>query len=253
MSSPAVQYAHFLFETGNSMTEIGSLSIVATPIGNIQDITILAIETLKLADAIVCEERKEGSRLLKRLGIKPNELIPLNEHNENEKDERITEILSLILQGKHLALISDCGTPVFSDPGALLIRQAVQFNIPVVPVPGASSLMATLSILEESLERFIFGGFLPRESTKRMQELKDLDKPGLPVVLMDTPYRLSRLLEEVATAYGKGRRITLACDLTLPTESIFRGPVHEVRRMVENRKAEFILVVHTASKTRQIG
>lgn len=235
------------------MTKTGSLWIVATPIGNPGDITLRAIEILKSADAVICEERKEGSKLLKKLGIKANELIPLNEHNEQEKSERIDEILGLLLQGKQMALISDCGTPVFSDPGALLIRQAVHFNLPVIPVPGPSSLMAALSILDESLDKFIFGGFLPREADKRIQELKDLDKTGLPIVLMDTPYRLNRLLEEVTTALGKGRRITLACDMTQPSEGIFRGPVHEVQNKVTNRNAEFILVVHQQGKVRHIG
>ncbi len=228
------------------MPKTGCLYIVATPIGNIQDITLRAIETLKSVDAIICEERKEGSKLLKRLDIKARELIPLNEHNESEKSERINEIIMLLHEGRQLALISDCGTPVFSDPGALLIQQAVMFNVPVVPVPGASSLMATLSILDESLDRFMFGGFLPRDSDKRLEELKSLDRSGYPIILMDTPYRLNRLLDEIGSAYGKGRRITLACDLTLPSESIFRGTIKQVQQKVADRKAEFILVVHAS-------
>lgn len=230
------------------MTKNGCLYIVATPIGNIQDITLRAIETLKSVDIIVCEERKEGSKLLKRLDIKAKELIPLNEHNEREKGERINEIMMLLHEGKQLALISDCGTPVFSDPGALLIQQAAMFNVPVVPIPGPSSLMATLSVLDESLDRFVFGGFLPRQSDKRLHELKNLDRSGYPIILMDTPYRLNRLLDEIGSAYGKGRRITLACDLTLPSESIFRGSVKQIQQKVKGRKAEFILVVHAAGK-----
>jgi len=232
------------------MPQTGRLYIVATPIGNIQDITLRAIETLKSVDVIVCEERKEGSKLLKRLEIKPKELIPLNEHNEREKSERIDEILMLLHQGNQIALISDCGTPVFSDPGALLIQQAAMFNVPVVPIPGPSSLMATLSILDESLDRFVFGGFLPRQSEKRLSVLKSLDRSGYPIVLMDTPYRLNRLLDEIGSAYGKGRRITLACDLTLPSESIFRGSIKQVQQKVKGRKAEFILVVHAARRGR---
>ena len=228
------------------MPKTGRLYIVATPIGNIQDITLRAIETLRSADAIICEERKEGSKLLKRLDIKARELIPLNEHNESEKSERINEIIMLLHEGKQLALISDCGTPVFSDPGALLIQQAALFNVPVIPIPGASSLMATLSILDESLDRFVFGGFLPRDSEKRLEELKSLDRSGYPIILMDTPYRLNRLLDEIGSAYGKGRRITLACDLTLPSESIFRGTIKQVQQKVTDRKAEFILVIHSS-------
>jgi 16S rRNA (cytidine1402-2'-O)-methyltransferase len=238
-------------QTGNiTMPKTGRLYIVATPIGNIHDITLRAIETLKSADAIICEERKEGSKLLKRLDIKAKELMPLNEHNEREKSERINEIILLLHEGKQLALISDCGTPVFSDPGALLIQQAVLFNVPVIPIPGPSSLMAALSVLDESLERFVFGGFLPRDSDKRLEELKTLDRSGYPIILMDTPYRLNRLLDEIGSAYGKGRRITLACDLTLPNESIHRGTIKQIQAQVAGRKAEFILVVHAARKNK---
>ena len=219
------------------MPKTGCLYIVATPIGNFQDITLRAIDTLKSVDAIICEERKEGSKLLKRLDIKARDLIPLNEHNEREKSERINEIIMLLHEGKQLALISDCGTPVFSDPGALLIQQAAMFNVPIIPIPGASSLMATLSILDESLDRFVFGGFLPRDSEKRLEELKSLDRSGYPIILMDTPYRLNRLLDEIGSAYGKGRRITLACDLTLPSEKIFRGTIKQVQEKVADRKA----------------
>jgi 16S rRNA (cytidine1402-2'-O)-methyltransferase len=233
------------------MPKTGCLYIVATPIGNIQDITLRAIETLRSVDAVICEEHKEGSKLLKRLDIKARELIPLNEHNERDKSERINEIILLLHEGKQLALISDCGTPVFSDPGALLIQQAVMFNVPVIPVPGASSLMATLSVLDESLDRFVFGGFLPRDSEQRLEELKTLDRVGYPIVLMDTPYRLKRLLDEIGSTYGKGRRITLACDLTLPSESIYRGTIKQVQQKVTDRKAEFILVVHTAQIPKQ--
>ena len=185
------------------------------------------------------------------MDIKARELIPLNEHNERDKSERINEIILLLHEGKQLALISDCGTPVFSDPGALLIQQAVMFNVPVIPVPGASSLMATLSVLDESLDRFVFGGFLPRDSEQRLEELKTLDRVGYPIVLMDTPYRLKRLLDEIGSTYGKGRRITLACDLTLPSESIYRGTIKQVQQKVTDRKAEFILVVHTAQIPKQ--
>ena len=116
------------------------LSIVAIPIGNPEDITLRAIETLRQADAIICEEIKEASKLLKRLEITGKELIPLNEHNEIELVPSL--LMRLVQTNQHMALISDCGTPVFSDPGAALIGQAADYGIQVTPVPGASSLMA---------------------------------------------------------------------------------------------------------------
>ncbi len=127
----------------------GTLYIVSTPIGNPDDITLRAIEVLKSADAVVCEEYKPGSTLLKRLGIAGKELLLLNEHNE---EVQAADLLVRLLNGETLALFSDCGTPVFADPGAYLIQLAAGSGVKVTPVPGASSLMAALSVLDMKLE-----------------------------------------------------------------------------------------------------
>jgi 16S rRNA (cytidine1402-2'-O)-methyltransferase len=219
------------------------LSIVAIPIGNPADITLRAIETLREVDAIICEEVKDASTLLKRLDIKGKELIVLNEHNEVELVPSL--IMRMFQSNLHLALISDCGTPVFSDPGAALVGQAADFGIQVTPIPGASSLMAALSVLGVRLDHFIFAGFLPREPDARRHELTRLRGLRMPVVVMDTPYRMIAVLEDVSKTFGKGAQITLACDLTLPKESIFRGPVGEIKGQVSQRKAEFILIIHS--------
>ena len=221
----------------------GKIYIVATPIGNPADITLRAIETLRQADAIICEEQREGSSLLKRLGISPRELILLNEHNEQEL---VPELVNrILLNGGVFALITDCGTPVFADPGHGLIRAASQMGITVSPVPGPSSHLAALSILDFQPERFYFGGFLPRPPEERRRELTRLRGLRIPVVLMDTPYRLSALLEDVGRAFGKGHQVTIAADLTLSSETILRGPVGELKRQLNNRKAEFILIIHS--------
>ena len=223
------------------------LSIVAIPIGNPADITFRAVETLRQADAVICEEIKDASILLKRLDIVGKELISLNEHNE---EEQVANLVMRMLQGNHhFALISDCGTPVFSDPGSMLIRQASDFGIQVTPVPGPSSLMAALSVLEFKLERFVFAGFLPRDPDVRRRELTRLRGLRMPVIVMDTPYRLVALLDDVSKTFGKGAAVTLACDLSLPKEAIFRGPVSEVKQQVGPRKAEFILIIHSISTT----
>jgi 16S rRNA (cytidine1402-2'-O)-methyltransferase len=143
-----------------------------------------------------------------------------------------------------MALISDCGTPVFSDPGHLLIHTCGENGIQVTPLPGASSLMAILSVLDFKLEKFYFSGFLPRETDQRKVELSRLKSIRIPIVVMDTPYRLSKLLEEIEAVFGKGCFITLACDLTLPTETIIRERIDLVRKKIGARKAEFILVIH---------
>lgn len=220
------------------------LSIVAIPIGHPDDITLRAIETLRQADAIICEEIKEASKLLKRLEITGKELIPLNEHNEIELVPSL--LMRLVQTNQHMALISDCGTPVFSDPGAALIGQAADYGIQVTPVPGASSLMAALSVLGFKADRFVFGGFLPRDPDVRRRELTRLRGLRMAVVLMDTPYRMAALLEDVSKTFGKGAEVTLACDLTLPKETIYRGPVSEIKQRAAQRKAEFILIIHNA-------
>lgn len=222
--------------------QTGRLFIVATPIGNPGDITLRALETLRSADAVVCEELREGSTLLKRLGIAARELIALNEHNENELVPELVK--RMLLNGHSLALISDAGTPVFADPGHHLIAQAVEMGIVVSPIPGASSLMAALSVLDFKLERFVFAGFLPREPEQRRRELIHLRSLRKPVILMDTPYRLASLLQDVSRTFGKNQKITLAMDLTLPGEKILRGTVDEITSQTGSRKAEFILIVH---------
>lgn len=222
------------------MKNPGTLSIVATPIGNPADITLRAIEVLKDVDAVVCEEAKPGSTLLKRLGITDKELVLLNEHNE---PETAAVLLMRMLNGESFALISDCGTPVFADPGAYLIQLASSSGIKVIPVPGASSLMAALSVLDFKIDQFYVGGFLSRDPEQRRKELARLRGMKVPVVLMDTPYRLKALLEDVSRVFGKQIFVTVAFDLTLPTESIIRGDAVDVTRQVANRKGEFILIV----------
>jgi len=218
----------------------GTLFIVATPIGNPGDITLRAIETLKSVDAVVCEEYKPGSTLLKKLGIEGKELVLLNEHNEPEVG---ADLLVRLLNGQNLALFSDCGTPVFSDPGSYLIQLAASSGVKGSPVPGASSLMAALSVLDFHLERFIFAGFLPRDPEQRKRALTHYRGQHMPVILMDTPYRLGSLLDDVIKVFGKQQWVTVAFDMTLPSEFIFRGEAAAIRRQVGPRKGEFILIV----------
>lgn len=223
------------------MPRTGQLFIVATPIGNMRDITLRALEVLHEADAVICEELRQGSKLLKKLGVTAKELITLNEHNEATQ---APVIVSRLLEGQSMALISDCGTPVFADPGHFLIKQAIQAGLDVVPIPGPSSLSATLSVLDFKLEKFVFGGFLPRNPLQRNQELKRLRALNMPVVLMDTPYRMSALLDEVVRVFGQKQQVTLACNLTMPNEKIYRGSVQDIRASLRNHKAEFILILH---------
>jgi 16S rRNA (cytidine1402-2'-O)-methyltransferase len=222
------------------MIEKGRLYVVATPIGNPRDITLRALDVLQGVDAVICEEYREGSTLLKKLGIS-KEIILVNEHNEAQQAPAIAERLR---QGEALAIISDGGTPVFADPGATLIRVLVEQGIPVVPVPGPSSLMATLSILDFKLDRFIYAGFLPRDRAERRKALKHLRMNRFPIILMDAPYRLVPLLDDLDAVYGGSTAITLAMDLTMEGEVLFRGTIDEARKQLGQRKSEFVMIVH---------
>lgn len=222
------------------MIEKGRLYIVATPIGNPRDITLRALDILQEVDAVICEEYREGSTLLKKLGI-TKEIVLINEHNEGEQ---APQIAMRLLQNQSMALISDCGTPVFADPGATVIRHLVEMGIPVVPVPGPSSLMAALSILDFKIDRFIYAGFLPRDRNERKKALKYLRSTRYPIILMDAPYRLGPLLADLEEVYGGGAALTLAIDISLPGETIFRGTVSEAQKRLGQRKSEFVLIMH---------
>ncbi|MBW7888585.1 MAG: 16S rRNA (cytidine(1402)-2'-O)-methyltransferase [Bacteroidetes bacterium] len=221
----------------------GILYLVATPIGNYADITFRAVEVLRNVDIVVYEERKEGNRLLSHLKIeKPVE--SLNEHNEAAAT---FHILNYLKQGKHVALISDCGTPVFSDPGQLLVQKAFEQKIKVVPVPGASSLMPALTVSGFSINQFVYYGWLSPKRPRRIAELQKLRSEKKTIVLMDTPYRLTALIRDIADVFGNTRRLCVAFELTLPDEEIFHGTAQQLLQQFENeeKKGEFVIVIES--------
>jgi len=227
----------------------GILHVVATPIGNPDDITWRAVRILKEADGVVCEEIKEGKKLLHRLGIdKP--LFTLNEHNE---EEATAEILEKLREGKRLALISDCGTPLLADPGQHLVAAAHAHGIPVSPIPGPSALTAALSVCGIPPERFLFYGFLSPKKEERRRELAHLKQVPYPIVLFETPYRLLPLLEDIVRCMGPGRPVVLTYNLTLPGELILRDSAAAILSLCRERKlkGEFVLVLckRTGSET----
>lgn len=231
----------------------GTLYLVATPIGNYDDITFRAINVLKLADVVVYEERKEGQRLLAHYGISEKLVESLNEHNEAAASFHILEHLK---QGKNVALISDAGTPVFSDPGQIIVRKAIDLQIPVVPIPGASSLMPALTVCGFSIEQFLFYGFLSPKTPRRISELRQLRTEKRTMVFMEAPYRLVPLLRDLAEVFANDRRVCIAFNLTMPDEQIFRGTSLELYRSFEKKgtKGEFVVVVEgtvTAKRERQ--
>jgi 16S rRNA (cytidine1402-2'-O)-methyltransferase len=219
----------------------GILYLVATPIGNLEDITFRAVRVLKEAEVVVYEERKEGLRLLHHFGIeKPVE--SLNEHNEAAASHVILEKLKA---GKSVAVISDAGTPVFSDPGQILVQKAIDAGIKIVPVPGASSLLPALVVSGFPIDEFVFQGFLSPKRHRRIAELQQLKRESRTIALMEAPYRLIQLVRDIAEVFGSTRRICVAFDLTLPTEEIFRGTAQELYQKFskEERKGEFVLLI----------
>ncbi|MCP5061395.1 MAG: 16S rRNA (cytidine(1402)-2'-O)-methyltransferase [Ignavibacteriae bacterium] len=218
-----------------------TLYITPTPIGNYEDITLRSLRILKEVDFIICEELKPARRLLAHYEIK-KELFSLNEHNENEIAQ---EIIDKLLSGASTALISDAGSPLFSDPGHFLVDLCIQNKINIVPLPGANSLIPTLISSGLDIEKFYHYGWLSPKKEIRKQELHKLKKRKELIVIMETPYRLKRILADIINYFGETQHIILAYKLTMPEENIFRGSVKNIINIVEqkNLKGEFVLLV----------
>lgn len=220
----------------------GKLYLVSTPIGNYDDITLRALRVLKEADFIICEEYKEARRLLSQYAIQ-KEMINLNEHNENEISN---EILLKLIDGKSAALISDCGTPLFSDPGHLLVDICISQKIDIVPVPGTSSILPALIGSGMDIEKFYYYGWLSPKKEIRREELLRIKRIKELIVLMDTPYRLRSLLLDVVKILGPAVPVVLAYQLTMSNETFYRGKAEQVLKTVEERnlKGEFVLMIN---------
>jgi len=218
------------------------LYIVSTPIGNYDDISIRALDILKNIDFIICEEYKEARRLLSHFQIE-KELHSLNEHNEEESSQ---EILKLLSKGKSGALITDCGTPLFSDPGTLLVQMCINSNIDVVPIPGANSILPALVGSGFKLDKFYYAGWLSPKSDIRKKELLRLKTIKELIIIMETPYRLAAILTDVSKVIGASVQICIAFNLTLETEKFLRGTSSEILKIVQARKlkGEFVLIIN---------
>ena len=218
------------------------LNVVALPIGNLEDITLRALRLLKAADVIIGEERKELIPLLKHFEVDfHNKTLEfLNEHSDKED---LNHLKNLCLE-KNVVLVSDCGTPVFCDPGSHLISLCRKEKIPVVSAPGASSLMMILSLSSEKLLKFNFVGFLPREKEDRAREIKKLSSLKESFIVMDTPYRLKATIDQLA-AQMPNRKAILGCDLTQDSEWVMEDTISRINSKIESGdKKEFILLVY---------
>jgi 16S rRNA (cytidine1402-2'-O)-methyltransferase len=216
---------------------------VAIPIGNPDDITLRALDTLRKCTAVICEEQREGIRLLKSLGLeKPLHL--LNEHSKSTEIKQLFDDL-LIRKDKAIALISDAGTPGFADPGAELIQLCHDFQVPVYPVPGASSLMAALMISGLKADKFLYYGFLSAKKEERVAELKALKgMTRYDMIFLEAPYRLNSVMNDMMAILGKNRSARLFYKLTQAQQKIIIGSLEDIASQTEHLpKGEFILIL----------
>jgi 16S rRNA (cytidine1402-2'-O)-methyltransferase len=220
----------------------GILFLVSIPIGNEDDITFRALNVLRETDIIVYEERRVGNKFLSKNEIHAKRTESLNEHDEAENSDAI---LSNLLEGKNVALISDAGTPVFSDPGKLLVKKAIEHGINTIPIPGASSIVPALVLSGFFIDEFVFCGFLSPKTDKRRAELMQLRNEQRVMVLMDTPYRLAGLVSDISSVFGHERQIAIAYNLTMPDEQVLRGWPDELYQTITRTgmKGEFVLII----------
>jgi 16S rRNA (cytidine1402-2'-O)-methyltransferase len=196
----------------------GTLYVVATPIGNLADLSFRAVETLRSVSWIACEDTRQTRKLLAHYGIS-GRMISYHEHNEEQRSQELIEKLE---QGDTVALVTDAGTPLVSDPGFRLVRQAIDHGIQVTPVPGPSAVMAALAAAGLATDSFYFGGFLPRKQGERRKLLEQLSGLDATLVFYEAPHRLRESLADVAAVMG-GRPAVIARELTKIHEEFLRG------------------------------
>ena len=226
----------------------GTLYIVATPIGNLDDITFRAFEVLKSVDFVLAEDTRHSKTLLSHLDIsKP--IRAFHEHNEREKTKAI---ISEIYSGKSIALISDAGTPLISDPGYFLVAQAKKEGLKVVPIPGPTALITALSASGLASDSFTFLGFLPSKQTARVKLLKSLINRNETSIFYESPKRILATLNDMQTIFGDSRQVCLAKELTKAFETIHTGSIPNLIEYLtidqNHQKGEFVILISATNK-----
>src|SRR5213082_1590921 len=195
------------------------LYLVATPIGNLEDITLRAIRVLKQADLIACEDTRQTQKLLNHYGVE----TPTASYHEQNEAARAAELVERLTQGARIAVVSDAGMPGISDPGFRLVSLAIERGVPVVPIPGPAAFVSALVASGLPIESFSFGGFLPPKSGARKRELEKLRQSSVTNIFYEAPHRLREALEDVVTVLGNHRQIVVARELTKIHEEFLRG------------------------------
>lgn len=218
----------------------GVLYLCATPIGNLEDLTLRCIRIMKEVDLIAAEDTRQTVKLLNHLEIKK----PLVSYHEHNKAEKGMALVARLLEGKSVALVSDAGMPAISDPGEDLVRLCIEHHVAVVPVPGPTAALTALIVSGLPTRRFCFEGFLPSSRKERRERLAALAKEARTIILYEAPHRLKDTLAELAESFGD-RRISVSRELTKKFEETVRGSVREVAGSFRERdiKGEFVLVI----------
>ena len=224
----------------------GTLYVVSTPIGNLEDITLRALRILKEVDLIAAEDTRRTGLLLKHFGIEK----PLTSYFEGNELKKREFILSRLTEGSNVSLVSDAGTPGISDPGFRLIRLAIENEIPVVPIPGPSAVITALSIAGLPTDAFFFKGFLPHKAKKRRDLLSELVDVRETLVFYESPHRISETLQDILDRMGD-REMVLARELTKVYEEVLRGRVSEIQQQIGSRKLKGEITLVVSGKTRK--
>ncbi len=217
---------------------IGTLYIVATPIGNLEDITLRAIRILKEVDLIAAEDTRHTLKLLNHLEIsKP--LISYHRHNEEERKENLIDKLK---EGKNIAIVSDAGTPGICDPGEVIIKECIEEGINIVPIPGACAMINALIASGISTKEFTFIGFLPLNKKTRKQKLEEIKNSDKTIILYEAPHKLNTTLKELSSILTNDRQVVLAREITKIHEEYIRGNIEEILNK-DNLKGEMVLII----------
>ena len=219
---------------------MAKLYIVPTPIGNLEDITLRAINVLKSVDFILAEDTRTSSHLMRHLGIEK----PMHSHHKFNEHATVGRVVESIAAGKDVALVSDAGTPGISDPGFLLVRRCVEEGIEVVTLPGPTALIPALVQSGFPCDRFCFEGFLPQKKG-RMKRLEELSSETRTIIFYESPYRVVKCLEQIAETFGAERRVAVVREITKKFEETVRGTVTEAiaHFKAHEPKGEFVIVV----------
>ncbi|MDQ3798154.1 MAG: 16S rRNA (cytidine(1402)-2'-O)-methyltransferase [Acidobacteriota bacterium] len=220
---------------------LGTLYLVATPIGNLQDITFRAVETLKTADLIACEDTRHTRKLLTHYGILNRKLVSYHEHNEHERAE---ELAARLQEGKSIAVVSDAGTPAICDPAFRIVQKAHEIGARVVPIPGAAAFVNALVISGLPTDAVFFGGFLPSRKSERQKRLAEVREIPATLVFYETPHRLAKSLADCAEVLGD-RKAAVARELTKLHEEIVRGNLTGLAENFAGKavRGEIVLVI----------